>query len=113
VTSEHERTRAVEAVERIVNRGGEEVDVLRDVLEVLLPLYEFVAIRFVDGGRLVEGPSLGTRDGGAARFPIEFLGVRVAELEVGTPAEEERAVLERVATLIAGYCLAWDTRGEP
>jgi hypothetical protein len=113
VTAEHERTGAIEAVERIVNRGGEADDVLRAVLQVLFELYAYVAIWFVEGDDVVEGPSLGTREEGAERVGIAFLGMKVGELEVAWPDSHDRPFLERIATLISGNCLVgWDTGGE-
>ena len=48
-------------------------------------------------------------------MPVFFRGDRVAELSVASAAgdEEERAFLERVATIVSPYCLVgWDTGGE-
>jgi hypothetical protein len=99
VTSERERTGALAAVERIVNRGGEADDVLRQVVDALSPLYAYVSIRFVEGGRLVQGPAAGSTE----RFPISFRGTKVAELEVGPTSDEDSALLERVATLVSAH----------
>lgn len=116
MTDRQEQRGALEAVDRILNRGGDADDVLRAVLEVLRRHYGHAAIWFVESGELVAGPSLGDRDDEAARFPISFRGDRVAELRVspGPAGDEERAFLERVALVISPHCLVgWDTGGVP
>jgi hypothetical protein len=114
VTAEHERRGALEAVDRILNRGGDADDVLRAVLVVLFQLYAYVGIRFAEEGRFVPGPSLGERDEQAEQFPVVFEGIEVARLEAASPGSEDRPFLERVALLISPYCLVgWDTGGEP
>jgi hypothetical protein len=108
---EDQRRGALDAVDRIVNRGGDADDVLRATLAVLEPLYAFAAIRFREGG----GPQVGTRGDAEARaWPIRFQELEVAELEVaGAPADDD-ALLRRIALLISPYCLVgWDTGGEP
>jgi hypothetical protein len=111
-------TGALEAVDRIINRGGDADDVLRAVVAVLHErLGIWVAVAFVEEGELVPGPQAGSDLGHErAVFPVEFGGARVAELWVdGRPApnSERRAFLERVATLVSQYCLVgWDTGGE-
>ena len=114
MTSEQERRGALEALDRILNRGGDADDVLRDVLVVLFRLYAFVGINFLEHGELVAGPALGTRTDRGSALPISFGGVQVAELEVGPAApDEDRPFLERVALLVSPYCLVgWDTGGE-
>ncbi len=114
MSTEHERRGAVEALERLLNRGGDADDVLRGVVQVLFGLYAYAGIDFVEGERLVTGPSLGTPDATASRYPIVFDGVKVAELVAGSPAaDDDSAFLERVATIISPYCLVgWDTGGE-
>ena len=111
---------ALDAVERILNRGGDADDVLRAVVDVLADRfdhYAWVGISFVEEGVLVVGPSRGTR-GRAVRLeaPVAFQGHTVARLEVDTaaPGPHDPDLLARVATLISPYCLVgWDTRGEP
>ena len=115
MTADHERAGALEAIDRILNRGGDADDVLGDVLVVLFQLYAHVAIEFVEEGRLVAGPSLGRvePDEQPERYPISFQSSTVAELVVASPGEEDRGFLERVALLISPYCLVgWDTGGE-
>ncbi len=116
MVSPRERSGALEAIDRILNRGGDTDDVLRAVLQVLFQLYAYVGLSFVEGDRLVLGPYLGVREEGGDTFSIRFQGTMVAELYVCFPGSdpEEQAFLERVATLISAYCLvAWDTGGVP
>ncbi len=106
---------ALEAVDRILNRGGEADDVLRAVVGVLHERagYPAAAIWFVEEGSLVEGPRAGGGEAAEA-FPVAFEGVPVAEVRVTGPLEpEDRVFLERVALLISPHCLVgWDTGGE-
>ncbi len=105
---------ALEAVERVLNRGGEADDVLRQVVAILHDrLGRFVRISFVETDSLVPGPAAGDETEATA-FPIAFQGRRVADLEAGGElAEEDRALLERVALLVSPYALVgWDTHGE-
>jgi hypothetical protein len=101
---------ALEAVERILNRGGEADDVLRAVLAALHERgVPFAAVRFVEGSELVEGPSVGT-PGEAIETPVVYEGTRVGALEL---ALGDRAFAERLATLISPYVLVgWDTAGD-
>ena len=103
---------ALEAIERILNRSNDADDVLRDVVAVLHSDYSWVGISFVEGGELVLGPALGEQTVEPTRIPISYENNVVAEL--GVIADEiDRALLERVAVLIAPYCLVgWDTGGE-
>jgi hypothetical protein len=102
---------ALEAVDRILNRGGDADDVLREILQALHDRgVAWAAIRFVEGGELVEGPSIGEQQAGGLAVPVVYEGRRVGELEA---AVDERAFVERVATLISAYVLVgWDTGGE-
>jgi hypothetical protein len=106
---------AVEAIERILDHGGDADEVLRDVVAVLQSDYSWVGISFVEEGELVLGPALGEQAVEPTRVPISYENNIVAEL--GVIADEidarDRAFLERVAVLIAPYCLVgWDTGGE-
>lgn len=109
---------ALEAVERVLNRGGDADDVLREVVAIVHERagYAWAAIAFVEADELQLGPQAGERDDGGRAVPVSFRGDRVAELHVA-PAfadDEEHAFLERVATIVSPYCLVgWDTGGEP
>lgn len=152
---------ALGTVERILNRGGDADDVLRQVVGLLHDRFEhhsWVGIYFVEGGDLVLGPWKGPQPtehvripigqgicGAAAAsgrtevvddvnadprylacfpstrseivVPISYQGKVVGEIDIDSDApvafgDEDRAFLERVATLIAPHCLVgWDTRG--
>ena len=108
---------ALEAIDRILNRGGDADEVLRQVIAALHGLddYSWVGISFVEEGELVLGPAQGERTAEPTAIPISYENNVVAEL--GVVAEElntdERIFLERVARLISPYCLVgWDTGGE-
>jgi hypothetical protein len=105
---------ALEAIERILDRGSDADDVLRDVVAVLHSDYSWVGISFVEEGELVLGPALGEQTVEPTKIPISFENNVVAELGiVGEIGPEDRAFLERVALLISPYCLVgWDTGGE-
>jgi hypothetical protein len=102
---------ALEAVDGILNRGGEADDVLRDVLAVLHERgIAYAAIRFVEEGELVDGPAVGEPTQSLIT-PLFSAGKRVGEHE---HAVDDQAFAERVAVLISAYVLVgWDTSGEP
>jgi hypothetical protein len=104
------------AIERIVERGGDADDVLRDVVAALQTDggYRWAGIFFVEGADLVLGPHAGEPDEGSrSTVPVSWQGERVAELAVDDAPEKDRMFLERVAALVAGHCLVgWDTGGE-
>jgi hypothetical protein len=111
---------ALDAVERILNRGGDADDVLRAVVTALherVPQYERVGIAFMEEGTLVLGPEAGSGGGDdELRALVTFDGAPVAELVVQRSASvaADEPFLERVATLVSPYCLVgWDTRGVP
>jgi hypothetical protein len=113
VTREQQRRGVLEAIERILNRGGDADDVLRQVVAALSRLYPFVRISFVEGSALVPGPAHGTASGGSTAWPVSFAGTEVAQLEVAGCGDDDRTFLERVAVLVSAYCLVgWDTGGE-
>ena len=106
---------ALEAIERILDRGGDADEVLREVVAVLHRDYSWVGISFVEEGELVLGPASGEETAEPTRIPISYENNVVAELGIvaGELGVEERAFLERVALLISPYCLVgWDTGGE-
>jgi hypothetical protein len=105
---------ALEAVERVLNRGGDADEVLRRVVAIVHErLGRFVRISFVEPEEPAPGPAAGEETATVA-FPIAFQGNRVADLELGGElTEEDRALAERVAILVSPYALiGWDTGGE-
>jgi hypothetical protein len=91
---------ALEAVERILNRGGHSDDVLREVLNALHARgVAFGLVRFAAGDRFADGPSVGER-ASALQTTVVFAGetVGVLELEV-----DDAQFAARVATLISPY----------
>jgi hypothetical protein len=107
---------ALEAVERILNRGGEADEVLREVVRALVEQGRFpwAGILFAEQGRLALGPEAGEADPLLrTRLPVMYKGDRVAELAVDGADDGDRPALERIAVLISGHCLVgWDTGGE-
>jgi hypothetical protein len=92
---------ALEAVERILNRGGNADEVLRQVVDVLhsrtggwVGIAFDSALRASAGGEMPENHQ---------RHPIVRQGQTVAELR--TSAEADPALCARVALLISPYCL--------
>jgi hypothetical protein len=91
---------ALEAVERILNRGGNADEVLRSVLDALHTRgVQSARVRFLDDKRLADGPAVGAE---AARIvsPVMYEGSEIGSLEL---AADNRAFVERVATLISPY----------
>jgi hypothetical protein len=107
---------ALEAVDRILNRGGDADDILREVVAALHEQagYGWAGILFVEEGELVLGPHAGQPDEARrTSVPVVWQGERVAELAVDDAPEEDGMFLERVALLVSGHCLVgWDTGGE-
>jgi hypothetical protein len=105
---------ALEAIDRILNRGGDADDVLRAVVATIVERggCRWAGISFVEGGELVPGPQAGVEaDGERRAVPIRYEGRQVGELAVEGAADE--AFLERVATLVSAHVLiGWDTGGE-
>jgi putative methionine-R-sulfoxide reductase with GAF domain len=106
---------ALEAIDRILNVGGDADDVLRDVVRTLHERagYPWAGILFREDGGLVLGPSAGEpQPERRMQLPVQFNGEPVAELAVDSAPEEHRNFLERVAVLISAHCLVgWDTGG--
>lgn len=100
---------ALEAIDRIVDLGGDADDVLRAVLDALHERgVAFAAVRFVERGGLVPGPAVGTPTDALA-VPVVYDGEQVGVLELAT---DDETLAERVATLISPYVLVgWDTGG--
>jgi hypothetical protein len=109
---------AFEAIDRVLDRGGDADEVLRRVVAVLhdeIAEYSWVGISFVEEGELVLGPAQGEQTAEPTTIPISYENNVVAELGVVTDelGTEDRTFLERVALLISPYCLVgWDTGGE-
>jgi hypothetical protein len=107
---------ALEAIDRILNRGGDADDILRQVVAVLHEQagYAWAGIFFLEDGELALGPHAGAPDEARrTSVPATWQGDRVAELAVDDAPEEDRMFLERVAVLVSGHCLVgWDTGGE-
>jgi hypothetical protein len=106
---------ALDAIDRILNRGGDADDVLRNVVRILpeeVPQLVWASVSFEERGHLVPGPSTGEPDESRrVRIPVSYRGERVGELAVD--GEASAAFLERVATLISAHVLiGWDTGGE-
>ena len=107
---------ALETVNRILDRGGDADDILRQVVAVLHEQagYPWSGIFFVEEGELTLGPQSGKPDESRrTSVPVTWQGVPIAELAVDDAPEEDRMFLERVALLVSGHCLVgWDTGGE-
>ena len=106
---------ALAAIDQILNRGGDADEVLREVVAALHRDYSWVGISFVEDGELVLGPAQGEQTAEPTSIPISYENNVVAELGVVAPglSPEDRALLERVAELLAPYCLVgWDTDGQ-
>jgi hypothetical protein len=104
---------ALEAVDGILERGGDADDVLRSVLVTLHEHgVEYAAIRFVESGQLVGGPSVGAGEG--TTVPVRYEGDVVGELEASVEAGADGVrFLERVAALVSAHVLVgWDTGGD-
>jgi hypothetical protein len=105
---------ALEALDRILDQGGDVDDVLRAAVGALLaePSIAWAGIRFLEEGELVLGPSSGEPDETRRlTTPIAYRGDVVGELVVD--GEAEAAFCDRFALLISAYVLlGWDTGGE-
>jgi hypothetical protein len=107
---------ALEAIDGILNGGGDADDVLRQVVATLHERagYAWAGIFFLEDRELALGPEAGTPDETRrTSVPVTWQGNRIAELAVDDAPEEDRMFLERVALLVSGHCLVgWDTGGE-
>jgi hypothetical protein len=103
---------ALEAIDRILNRGGDADEVLRQVVATLQERagYAWAGIFFVEDGALVLGPAAGEPEAERrTAVPVTWQGERIAELAVDGATSDERPLLERVAVLVSGHCLVgWD-----
>jgi hypothetical protein len=97
---------ALEAVERILNRGGDAEDVLRGVLEALAARgISFARIQLTGG----DGLKVGERRQSIAA-PVAYEGSEIGSLELAT---DDRALAERVAMLISHEAGRLGTDGDP
>jgi len=105
---------ALEAIDRILNRGADADDVLREVVAALVERggCAWAGIAFVEEGSLVLGPQAGEPDEvRRTEVEIAFKGDKVGELRAD--ACDDRPLLERVAVLVSAHVLlGWDTGGE-
>lgn len=107
--------RTLAEIERILADVEEADDVLREVVAALVedPAIDWAGVGFLEGDDLTLGPCAGAPSRAKrTRVPVVFEGIPVGELWVdGKP---DRALLERVASLLAPQVLiGWDTAGEP
>ena len=107
-------TRVLLELDRILERGGEPDDVLRDVTVALAaePTVAWAGIAFLEEGHLVLGPAAGDQDEERRRrVPIAYQGEQVGELWVD--GEADQGLLEHIAARISAHVLiGWDTGGE-
>jgi hypothetical protein len=96
---------ALDAVDRILNRGGAPVEVLHAVAGTLVERggCAWAAILLADGGELVPAAYAGEeRPDERARIAIVFGGDKVGEL--AADGCDDHAFLERVALVVSPYC---------
>jgi putative methionine-R-sulfoxide reductase with GAF domain len=107
-------TRALTALDRILNVGSDADDVLREVVAELVtePTIEWAGILFLEAGALALGPEAGVADPTRRiGVPVSYQGTVVGELAIDGDADV--VFLERVAQLISTHVLlGWDTGGE-
>ena len=107
-------SRALAAVDRILDRGGDADDVLRAVVAELArePGIDWVGIYFLEEGELVLGPEAGApEESRRTRVPVVYQGTEVGELAIDGTADA--AFLEQVAAVTSAHVLlGWDTGGE-
>ena len=109
------RRRVADAVERILNRGGDADDVLRAVVSTIVERggARWAGILFAEGEDFVLGPQAGEPDETRRLYvPIIYRGEQVGVLVADRAPDIE--LLERVALLVSAHVLlGWDTGGEP
>ena len=108
------RRRILDAIDRILNRGGDADDVLRAVVSALVERggARWAGILFAEGDELVLGPEAGEPDEARRLYvPIIYRGEQVGVLTADRAPGIE--LLERVALLVSAHVLlGWDTGGE-
>jgi hypothetical protein len=105
---------ALEAIDSLLERGGDADDVLRDVVALLVAEggCAWAGIAFLEDGSLMLGPEAGTpAEERRERLQIAYRGEKVGELWADAAAD--RDLLARVAALVSTHVLlGWDTGGE-
>ena len=108
------RRRVVDAIDRILNRGGDADDVLRAVVSTLVERggARWAGILFAEGEEFVLGPQAGEPDEARRLYvPIIYQGEQVGALTADRAPDLR--LLERVALLVSAHVLlGWDTGGE-
>ena len=109
---------ALEAVDQILDRGGEADDVLRAVVAALHErVFAWVGVAFAEEGLLVIGPEAGGRPAEPPlRAPVVWQGAAIGELQAAPrePSDADQPLLDRVALLLSPHVLVgWDTGGVP
>ena len=98
---------ALEAVERILNRGGDAEIVLQAVLEALRSRgISFARLQLAGRNGLSDALAVGKQGEGIVA-PVVYEGAEIGSLEL---AAGDRAFVERVATLISPYVVHIETR---
>jgi hypothetical protein len=95
----------LEAVDRIIDRGGDPKDVLQAAVTTIVQQggAKWAAVLFSDEGELIVGPHDGVAEPGERRrSPIVFERARIGELAVD--GLDDQPLIERIALLIAPYC---------
>jgi hypothetical protein len=120
--TEATRSAALETIEAVAARETEADEILRASVGALAEQLgaRWVAIAFVEDGRLEIGPAAGDLpDPPAAPSvsePVLYDGAEVAEIWIGAegPVDDaDREFLARAARLLSPYCLVgWDTGGQ-
>jgi hypothetical protein len=95
----------LEAVERIIDHGGDPEDVLQSTVTAIVEQggAKWAAVLFNDEGELFVGPYAGAAEPGERRVaPIVLDGARLGELAVD--GLDDQPLIEHVASLISPYC---------
>jgi hypothetical protein len=119
--TEATRSAALETIEAAAAREKEADEILRISVGALAEQLgaRWVAIAFVEDGRLEIGPAAGELPDPPAAPPVSepvlYDGAEVAEIWIGAeqPVDDaDREFLTRAARLLSPYCLVgWDTGG--
>jgi hypothetical protein len=96
----------LEAVDRIVDRGGDAEDVLQATVTAVVERggAKWAAVLFNDEGELIVGPHAGVAEPGERReAPIVFAGAHVGQFAVD--GLDDQPLIERLASRISPYCI--------